>query len=153
LWPTSGGIGLFHTTDTGNTWSPAQRGMGAAPLDRVAVDPFDSRTLYGAGRGGFYRSGDGGGSWAQVQEPFGPGSSFTILVADPTTSGRLFAARTPSGQGNHELFRSLDRGEHWQVLDLPVATFLHALLVLPGNRILVGTYLSGVLLSGDGGDT
>ncbi len=153
LWPAPGRFGLLVTTDAGRTWSPAQQGMAAAALDRIAVDPFDSQTLYAAGSGGFYRSGDRGASWTQVSAPFGAGSRFTILATDASTPGRLFAARVPFGEANPTLFRSLDHGDHWQQLALPVTTFLYSLLVLPGNRLLLATHAAGALRSGDGGDT
>ena len=70
---------VFGSRDGGATWTPSPMtglpDMSKANCNSVAADPRDSQTLYlavsgdvGAGKGGPYRSVDGGKSWAWMGE-------------------------------------------------------------------------------------
>src|SRR5207244_9588502 len=68
--------GVFRSSDTGGSWTPAVAGMNGTSIGAVAVDPSNPNVLYAGttdyerngsviGLGmGVFKSTDGGASWA-----------------------------------------------------------------------------------------
>jgi photosystem II stability/assembly factor-like uncharacterized protein len=119
--------GVWKTLDGGNSWRPMTETLGSLSLGSLAMDPFDSQTLY-LGLGdpfdgfgiGFVKSADGGETWSAPIDLVnsGPGGTFTAttteqLLASPVTADLLFAAT------NAGLFRSTDAGANWNAVDIP----------------------------------
>src|SRR5689334_1049603 len=64
------GMGIFKSTDGGNTWTQLSEGLPSILQANVAIAPGDSNILYAAiapGQGpiGFYKTSDGGAHWIQ----------------------------------------------------------------------------------------
>ena len=118
---------LFRSTDDGLTW----RAIGGRdlrrrdrPVEAIAVDPTDSRTIYvglagppgGVADPGFlFKTGDAGTTWvhvgAQVADTAGAPVSVNALEIDPAAHETVFAG-TDIG-----VFRSTDAGSSWQPFD------------------------------------
>ena len=102
---------LFRSADRGQHWkslgsaSPAQ--YAAASL---AVDSTSS-ALYSLSYDGIFRSRDGGATF-QLLASLGPiGMQLGVLALAPSNPAVIYAG------GDQGLFRSTDRGAHWQEID------------------------------------
>jgi photosystem II stability/assembly factor-like uncharacterized protein len=65
-YPSSNAIHLVKSTNGGATWSAAQNGLPALPINRIIVDPRDAsgNTVYAATWIGVYRTTNGGANWS-----------------------------------------------------------------------------------------
>ncbi|MFN8572287.1 MAG: hypothetical protein U0132_09525 [Gemmatimonadaceae bacterium] len=137
--PTNGpGGGIYKSTDGGSTWKALTNGLPKSGIGRtgIAVSPSNARRVYavvdcllpdektappaattgaGAGRsaqaqqGGFFRSDDGGATWARLssdQALWGRGWYFEKLVVDPKDADVVYVA-------NVSVSRSMDGGKSW----------------------------------------
>lgn len=126
------GLGLFRSTDAGDTWMPA--GLASSRhINRIVVDPANPNRVYVAVMGGLfskgpdrglYRSTDAGASWER--KLFVSDSTGVIdVVLDPTNPTRIYAAtwerlRSPKhrrvGGVTCGVYRSTDGGDNWSLL-------------------------------------
>jgi photosystem II stability/assembly factor-like uncharacterized protein len=111
------------------TWTSI--GPWGGDVRGIAVDPFDSSTVYAVTYGsGVFKSTDSGTTWAQAGLT---GSSLTALVVDPVTEGTLYA-----GANDGKVYRSTDAGLTWgnYYTGLPTATsrLVTAIVALDGVR-------------------
>jgi len=144
---------IFYSDDHGKTWVPAQQqpDRSVLALTGSSAGVF-AGTRTSDGRGGVYRSLDGGVTWTQARAGL-TNLGTDVVVAGPPSSGALYAA------GDTQLSRSLDGGAHWEPLVRPNAgpnpDLILALLVEPGDSdtLYVATpfYTGGVFRSEDGG--
>ncbi len=121
--------GVAVSTDGGQHWQPSISGMPAHSITHILLDPSSpvgSRTLYACAFGlGVYKSTDNGKTWTQKNngiagdEPFAwritlsqDGSLY--LVVSRRSEGKDYSA---AGAG--ALYRSTDKAEHWQRMDMP----------------------------------
>jgi len=121
-----------------------------------ATDPVDCKTVYVAtGGGGVYKSLDGGGSWARINNGlFEP--NITELAMDPKDSEKLYAGTENSG-----LFKTIDGGGLWSNPSASPDTLksISAIVVdpyptcLPSPCIYVGSQESGVWVSQNEGQS
>ena len=115
----AGGGGFALSRDFGDSWEPADDGMGLSYAWGVAVDAEDPALVYasaasgpgrahGSGHSGasIYRRRNGG-LWEAVLE--GLAAFPYALCPDPETPGALYA-----GLGNGTILRSQDSGEGWE---------------------------------------
>lgn len=128
----SGGNGMYKSKDGGKTW--AHIGLrDSRQIGRILVDPNDANRVFVAALGhaygpnterGVYRSSDGGQSWQRVlfkdentgaiDLAFEPGSPQTIYAALWQTRRPPWSVYAPSNGPGSGLYRSRDRGEHWE---------------------------------------
>ncbi len=126
-----GGMGVFKSTDAGETW----RHVGLGDTDRIGrilVDPQDSNRVYVAALGklyskggdrGLYRTKDGGETWETLVAGTG-WTGFIDVARSP--NGVMYAAAwersrsawnfVEGGKGS-AIYRSTDNGESWQRLE------------------------------------
>jgi hypothetical protein len=123
----TGGVGVSN--DGGLTWRPSGTGMPSTSVTHILLEPdtpVGSRTLYATAFGrGVYKSVDDGKTWTlrnagiASQEPFawrltrGQDGSLYLVVARRNEGKQYTAA------GAGALYRSTDRAEHWEHMDLP----------------------------------
>ncbi len=121
------GDGYFESADGGAAWSRPREGLRHHYLWSIAVDPDDPTTMVVSASTGpstahnaavadsvIYRRG-GSNSWQQVTAGLPPsrGTTRSVLASVQGDAGVYYAAN------NHGIFRSPDRGENWQRLDIP----------------------------------
>ncbi len=63
--------GVFRTVDGGFTWTRVPPADPAAPFDHINSMELRGMLGFATGKGGWYRSTDGGASWNNVSLPFG----------------------------------------------------------------------------------
>jgi len=121
--------GVAVSTDGGNHWQPSNADIPSDSITHILLDPSSpagSRTLYACAFGrGVYKSTDNGHSWTQKNNGIEGDEPFAWrITASQDGSLYLIVARrsegkdySPSGAG--ALYRSTDKAEHWQRIDLP----------------------------------
>jgi photosystem II stability/assembly factor-like uncharacterized protein len=157
-----GAEGLFRSTDGGETWDLLSHDLRYPHI--LLVDPAERSRLYAARRDftsflpmpAVYRSDDGGYTWKRLVNGLGEERIFA-LAADPFRRGTLYA-----GSWAGRVYKTQDRGEHWQPLAAGVVrpcpacapSTVSQLLVSPvdGTLYALETY-GGTYRSADGGET
>jgi len=111
LW----GVGIYKSTDGGNTWEEIFGGSQSYPLidsfSQLAIDPRNSNTILAGGQTS-YRSFDGGRTW----EPMGVGSfggfsSGAVAMAVDANNPDIVYVGTRTG-----LLKSTDLGTNWSAI-------------------------------------
>jgi photosystem II stability/assembly factor-like uncharacterized protein len=129
---------------------------GEVQIRALAVYPQNPNWLLAGSEVGLYRSEDKGASWELVESPM-DGRQIWSVAVHPTNPDIIFAGTKPP-----LVFRSLDGGQHWQELPVPIADSCLAgapkvtnILFDPRNprTVWVGVEIDGVYRSTDGGDT
>jgi len=155
------GDGIATLLERAGEWT-AGWSLREPGVECVAVDPADPDTVYaGLREGGVRRSTDGGETWVDCSLPEPSVYSMAVSPAD----GAVYAGTEPS-----RLFRSDDKGEHWEALDgllelpsRPTWSFpprpwtSHVRWIAPSPHdagvILLGIELGGLMRSTDRGET
>jgi photosystem II stability/assembly factor-like uncharacterized protein len=125
------GVGrqIFKSADGAENWTA----FSSLPPDAreytvsLAIDPQDPKTLYAAQSGflevdtpRFYRSSDGGASWTRIPATDNLMSYGTLMI-DPKSPNTLYAVAcsgfTIDDCDYLTIFKSMDRGDSWQVAD------------------------------------
>ncbi len=148
------GLGVWRSTDDGQTWQPASYGLTDLAITRLAVSPDFARdgTLFALSKRGLFRSTDRGATWTPLADRYAP------LLKDLTVTFNAVAVSPDFANDNtvligHSsgLWRSTDRGETWtNVSGGPAAT---RLAYAPDASIVFAVNYDGVWRSTDGGLT
>lgn len=101
--------GLFKSTDAGESWKAASKGLGDIEVRAVVIDPLNPKNVYVGGyRGGIFKSVDGGATWKAGAEAGGYNTLKSVplhaLAIDPVNPKRLIGS---------SIFRSTDGGLKW----------------------------------------
>ncbi|NDJ78282.1 MAG: hypothetical protein GYB65_18695 [Chloroflexi bacterium] len=130
VYATSDVAGVLRSADGGQTWEVRSAGLGNYQVSAIAVDPFDSNTLY-AGTGGFtgtshagmYVSTDAGRTWSHLASTAANNITYRrfrtaqVIAPDPTQPGVILTGSRQNG-----IWRSIDSGQTWsQVLGAPLS--------------------------------
>jgi photosystem II stability/assembly factor-like uncharacterized protein len=114
----AGSTSLYRSVDGGATLQAVGPLPPLAPGDDpvFAADPSAKGPLYAGEAHGIARSLDGGQSWAEANRGFTP-RSFPELIADPRTSGALYATSTLDPPAWPAVTVTLDGGGSWALAD------------------------------------
>jgi photosystem II stability/assembly factor-like uncharacterized protein len=147
--------GLHRSTDGGETWSRAQRGLTSEELGRIglAISPVNPDVIYAvveaANDGsGFYRSDNKGISWRRMSGQSSSGNYYQEIIADPVNVDRVYLMNTRFSVTNDggRTFRNV--GERNKHVDSHVIWIDSA----DNDHFLIGTD-GGLYESYDGGQT
>jgi photosystem II stability/assembly factor-like uncharacterized protein len=119
--------GISKSIDSGDTWTVIKSGLTNTNLYEVAIDPFDSLTLYAAHDGtGISRSIDGGDTWDwQIsQNGLGEGPNLRKVLVDPDSPKTIYAS-------GGVLFKSLNGGKAWFPISAGIEAHEYHLLMDP----------------------
>ncbi len=109
------GNGVYKSTDGGENWSPANRGMIDYSITALAVDRADQRAVYaGTNSGELFKSADGGVTWNDLTANLPDGTS-TIreIVVNPSAPENVYLL------GELGVLVSYDGGQGWRLLGRP----------------------------------
>ena len=110
---------VYKSTDGGDTWSPANRGMLDYRITALAVDPHQPQVVYaGSDSGDLFKSSDGGATWSSLTEKLkviqnGEPREVRSIQIDPGTGFVYLEAN------NSEVLYSSDGGGKWRALGNP----------------------------------
>lgn len=124
--------GVYRTSDGGESWEPANRGIKVEfmPDDvqfpewgqcvhKVARSATEHDVLYAQNHGGVYRSDDGGDGWTSIAEGLPAEFGFPV-VTHPRVDGTLWVFPLESSYQRFppdrscRVWRSTDRGATWE---------------------------------------
>lgn len=122
-WYGWGGGGLFRSTDGGQTWLPATRGLTELYVDRMAFSPTyrrDKTVFVSAATSGLFRSTDGGNTWTSLARTYADSPGDAAIKSVGLSPN--FAADGLILIAHNTLKRSTDSGDTWTDSGLPGGT-------------------------------
>jgi photosystem II stability/assembly factor-like uncharacterized protein len=131
----TGGDGVFRSSDAGASWSPMNNGISGLPIYVLLAV---GTTIFAGTSDALFLSRDSGLSW-QSTSVQGPVWSFF-------GNGNYLLA----GMAQGGIFRSTDNGNNWVQTNIPVSTPVDG-FVTDGVNVFVGLGRSGVFVSKDNG--
>jgi photosystem II stability/assembly factor-like uncharacterized protein len=114
-------VGLFKSTDGGDSWQPLTNGLRATLIGSVAIAPTDPQTVYAGTGVGVFKTTDGGATWRAASEGlFGKESVYQRqwrleegyvrkLVVDARDPDTVYAGTYQRG-----FFTTTNGGTSWQ---------------------------------------
>jgi photosystem II stability/assembly factor-like uncharacterized protein len=121
--------GVFHSSDSGNSWQLLPGSPGASNLGLIALDPGSPKTVYvlTSGPTQLFRSSNGGASWRAVSRYIVPEPR--SLALEPSPASRLYL-----GTWGFGILTSTDGGVTWKSANqglTPYAARLVSAIVVP----------------------
>lgn len=151
-------VGAFYTKDAGREWVERMNGMKEVHIvTSIAINPREPAVLYGGTTGGVYRSDDAAMTWKKINRGLIPETELMAAMAlgvnaieiDRTKSDIVYAGTTKG------LFRTVDKGEHWERIGQSVTDpFISSVVLHPtdSSQLYLGGP-AGVWKSSDDGKT
>jgi photosystem II stability/assembly factor-like uncharacterized protein len=144
----SRGDGVYKSTDQGWSWTKISVSKRDARISLVAISPHSSdRVLAVSATDGLYGTTDGGATWSPVLVTETP---ITAVAYAPDRDGVVIV-----GDDEGMLRLSADDGATWRTTRLADVGQIRSIAISPtfssDGTIIVGTALSGVYKSTDGG--
>ena len=148
---------VWRTTDGGVTWHKITSGLTSGDIHGLAVLSKGRRRVLASTDCGVHISDDDGDNWRLVQ--LDSPSSYTRAVVSRAGNGEdLFLTNGDGPPGSWgRLYRSRDRGEHWERINLPdgVESSMWSIATHPADPTLMfaSACLGQIYRSADGGET
>ena len=134
--------GVFLSTNNGTLWSHASDGLYTCSVR--SLFPSGS-TLIAGTKTGFFVSVDGGGSWSMCNSGLTSTTVLSVAAMPNGAGGTYFFAGTSNG-----VFRSTNGGTTWTESNTGMI-YDACSLASSGKSLFVGTFGSGVFVTGDNG--
>lgn len=127
--------GIFESFDAGVSWQQLTI-LNPKAMD-ITFDTLNSNIIYAGTEAGVLKSTDGGASWSWKTQ----GILYYVnsIVVDPNNSSVIYAV----GGFGSVLYKSIDQGEAWQYVPLPIDpggapdTKIHTVLIDPTNSSII----------------
>jgi len=158
--------GVFRSTNDGNSWKAAKKGLPNQRFFALAINPQTPTTVYsGVGTlisrpgenpaGGIFRSVDGGASWQAVANYIHKAQqrrdiSVRALVIDPRNPSTVFASTA------YGILKTTDAGATWESINSGLTNAnVHDLAIDHDNPMILyaATFGGGIFKSTDGGSS
>ena len=124
----AGSVGIFKSTDSGNTWSETNDAGITSAIKAISVDSIG--VVYAGNGHGLYRSSDQGDSWNH-QTTIG---TLEIDMIRTNAAGTVVAA----GIGS-EVHRSTDRGTTWQAITIPTSGSVTGIVLSSSGDVIASS--------------
>ena len=93
--------GIHKSTDGGATWTKVNKGLPSVDIGRIglAIAPSNPNIIYAIveaaqGKGGFFKSGNGGASWSKQGGYTSSGNYYQEIVVDPLNEHVIYGMNT-----------------------------------------------------------
>jgi len=124
LFALTSGAGLIHSDDESCSWTPAGGALSDVMPYAFAVDPTSEQRVYAIGvlRENFdageslYVSSDGGVTFGAPVFTAPPRTALMTVMVVPSRPTTLLASVFSAPENHPSLLRSVDAGEHWEVV-------------------------------------
>ncbi|PLX19860.1 MAG: hypothetical protein C0599_10195 [Salinivirgaceae bacterium] len=142
------GVGVFKSVDGGHTWMHKNEGMGNRVVNDMRINPRNANTIIAGTSGGIFISHNAGETWTNVIN-----GNFWDIEYKPGDTSIVYGAYGGS------FYRSLDGGNSWMMVGLPISSSRTAIAVTPANPNLVygvlssGSVFAGFVKSYDSGES
>jgi photosystem II stability/assembly factor-like uncharacterized protein len=152
LYASTGGGGVFKSTNGGADWSVVNAGLSSTFVPALTIDPQSPGTLYAGtlrppgSAGGVFKTTDGAANWSAVNTGLA-NTNVQALAIDRRTPSTIYAG-TDGG-----MFKRIDGEEAWMAINAGLTnTNVHTVAIDPvtPSTLYAGTD-SGVFKSTDGG--
>ncbi len=165
--------GMYRSTDNCRTWDIVNSGMPNLYINTITFHPSDPRIVFAGSNGGVLKSTDGGTTWAIKRHGFPPLVTFGLsapicaIAVHPASPDTVYAGvghernygTLRPGTVGGRIFRSIDGGETWRMVELPGGEEARRLSVLcirvhpthPSR--LYATTQGGLFVSADRGES
>ncbi|MFA6215146.1 MAG: hypothetical protein WC768_01085 [Patescibacteria group bacterium] len=111
IYLNSDGSGLLYSYDGGDSWRKADA-VGNGRVESVAIDPKNKCVIYATSANTILKSIDCNRSWKEVYIDTRADKAVTALAIDSYDSLIIYA-----GNSAGDIFKSVDGGSNWQVID------------------------------------
>jgi hypothetical protein len=160
--------GVYKTVDGGGSWRTMNTGIQGGTrtaavyaVQELTIDPVDHETVYASTWSGLFKTIDGADSWSEISPRVATEDAvpYSFVTIDPANNQIIYTGigdADADGDGTGEIFRSLDGGQTWTLLDtgIPEAV-IHGIAIVTDtpaeNRTLLASTGSGVFRSVDNG--
>ena len=121
-WGSFNGNGVYKSTDGGDTWTPANRGMIDYGITALAPSPTNPETIYAGGtRGELFKSVDGASTWTELTDrlPYQQTAHQRVsaILIDPNAPDTIYVLHERAG-----VLSTVDGGATWRHLGRPADT-------------------------------
>ncbi len=142
-------IGVYKTTDAGDTWVEKSNGLTSDIVRALAINPSDPDILYTSTPAGLFKTVDAGDNWEITLED----TLVFSLAIDPTNPNRVYVGTIGPPV---KIYKSTDDGVTWtsaSISDEDTAVICIAVAPANPNIVYVGTEGAHVYKSTDAGQT
>jgi photosystem II stability/assembly factor-like uncharacterized protein len=148
---------VWRTTDGGLTWHKITQGLASGDIHGLAVINNGQRRVFASTDKGLHVSADDGESW-QLHTLDSPSNYTRAVVPRAGHDGTLFITNGDGPPGSWgRLYRSRDKGEHWERANLPgeVDSSMWSVATHPADPTLLfaSACLGQIYRSSDGGES
>ena len=127
------GMGVFKSTDNGQSWTLMNNGMGNVTVGRLIQDINNPDILLAGTSGGIFKTTDGGQNWEIKMT-----GNFRELVYKPFSSNVIYATK------GGKIYKSTDAGESWNDISGNIMNGARSVIaVTPENPSIVYFLLTG----------
>ncbi len=143
---------IYKSTNGGKSWK-GLKAPNFSSLYSIEASGAKGKEVYITTNSGLHRSLDGGENWRSLESGLPREADTRLLSLISLSEGKDILYLTVSSlSGGSQLYRSLDKGDNWTLVN-PYPQDVSALLAERGNeRIYAGTFATGGFKSGDRGN-
>jgi photosystem II stability/assembly factor-like uncharacterized protein len=147
----SGLAAIIKMSSNGTDWTSLNN--IPSMIEKITFDPVNDNIIYATTNNGLYKTINNGTSWQQIAFN---NQSLKICVINPNNPNEIWVG-SPFGEDNEFLYRSIDGGANWSLVNLPYHNFIvdHPLDVVfssqPGKIYVAET--NEIFVSSDNGVT
>jgi photosystem II stability/assembly factor-like uncharacterized protein len=163
--------GVYKSIDGGDSWRAMSTGLqgdnrtaSVYAVQELVIDPVDHETIYASTWSGLFKSVNGAESWMEISPRVATEDAvpYSYVTVDPGNNQIVYTGigdADADEDGTGEVFRSLDGGQTWTLLDTGVLddAVVHGIAIVTDtpldNRTILVSTGGGVFRSQDNGSS